>query len=350
VRRPGYLSVDLGQRTFLSAGCGVMPEDRVLSSRAEGLDALVLADDPLGTAVADASTTRPTTGGLLVLRGASSSSARLGPHTRISSPAPRQRPTIPAGDRSGIVEIESARQSDGLLERADFDHLKPDPSALPGGVSALRVLDAQHPEHFNQLLDDWLALLRSGRRVTATGASASRSIHGNPPGYPRTYVAVPPAAAAGQTAQQLLAALRAGRAVVSTGPFVELRVGDKGPGEIAALPRERRRRRRRRPRRVKVSVVVHASPTISVDTLALYVGGGLHNEPEKIAFGQVGEPFTKTYTLEVTGDTFVVALVRGSEGLAPLVKGRAAEALPAVALTNPVWIDTDGNGHYDPPE
>ena len=46
-------------------------------------------------------------------------------------------------------------------------------------------------------------------------------------------------------------------------------------------------------------------------------------------------------------DGFVVALVRGKGTLAPVVPGSRAQLRP-LALTNPVWIDVDGNGRFNP--
>jgi hypothetical protein len=54
--------------------------------------------------------------------------------------------------------------------------------------------------------------------------------------------------------------------------------------------------------------------------------------------------------LKVTDDAFVVVVVRGEQPLDPVVS-RAADAPPMVpfALTNPIYLDRDGDGRFTPP-
>ena len=56
----------------------------------------------------------------------------------------------------------------------------------------------------------------------------------------------------------------------------------------------------------------------------------------------------QTFKVPVTRDSFIVALVRGSSPSTPVVNSPSSPLMPP-ALTNPVWIDTNGNGRYDPP-
>ncbi|MBW2494102.1 MAG: hypothetical protein JRE43_05065, partial [Deltaproteobacteria bacterium] len=58
--------------------------------------------------------------------------------------------------------------------------------------------------------------------------------------------------------------------------------------------------------------------------------------------------------LQLEADAFLVAEVRGARGLSPLVQPRPAGdegdagVLP-YALTNPIFVDVDGNGVFDAP-
>ena len=58
--------------------------------------------------------------------------------------------------------------------------------------------------------------------------------------------------------------------------------------------------------------------------------------------------------LQLARDAFVVAEVRGSKDLSPVVQRRSSAnggetpVLP-FALTNPLFVDVDGNGTYDAP-
>ena len=58
--------------------------------------------------------------------------------------------------------------------------------------------------------------------------------------------------------------------------------------------------------------------------------------------------------LELEDDAFIVVEVIGAGSLYPVVQlrswnGLQADAVTPYALTNPVFIDVDGNGVFDPP-
>ena len=58
--------------------------------------------------------------------------------------------------------------------------------------------------------------------------------------------------------------------------------------------------------------------------------------------------------LELTDDAFIVVEVAGNGSLYPVVQvsswsGLQEDAVTPYALTNPVFVDVDGNGRFDPP-
>jgi len=58
--------------------------------------------------------------------------------------------------------------------------------------------------------------------------------------------------------------------------------------------------------------------------------------------------------LELAEDAFIVVEVMGTGSLYPVVQQRSrsglqADAVTPYALTNPVFVDVDGNGRFDPP-
>jgi hypothetical protein len=340
---PPGLGVDTGQRTLLSPGTGVTAKDRALSDLAEGLDVAVLADPVVGATAA-----LPP---LIAIRGVTHTSPRLGSVTVFPSPPTAEeverlvegKPAIGSAER--VVELTGARRpGDGLFSRLELDPDDPSADAVPGAINTLRILDGQHPEDFDQLLEDWLALLRVGRMLVATGGSDSRSIYGGEAGYPRTYVMASREAGPSGVVRALLA----GRAVVSSGPVVRLAVENVGPGGVVKLAPRRRRRAKKQPREVSVSVTVSAPEWISLDTLTLYVNGRTWQDPIPIPGRADGVRLKQTLRLPITGDSFVIAVARGTASLAPVVNSPGSP-LPPLAVTNPVWIDSDGNGRYDPP-
>jgi hypothetical protein len=52
----------------------------------------------------------------------------------------------------------------------------------------------------------------------------------------------------------------------------------------------------------------------------------------------------------VARDGWLVVRVDGNEPLAPVVGDRKRFDVRPLAVTNPVFLDVDGNGKYDPPE
>lgn len=58
--------------------------------------------------------------------------------------------------------------------------------------------------------------------------------------------------------------------------------------------------------------------------------------------------FHVSYPLAVTTDTYAVVRVEGDRSLAPVVGGGAGVAVTPFALTNPIFLDANGNGTYDP--
>jgi len=193
-------------------------------------------------------------------------------------------------------------------------------------------------------------LLARGAHYTATGNSDSHTVRLQVVGYPRTYVRV--AGGRVSDAREVVRALRAGHAFVTSGPFLEATVEGRGPGDMATVAGGV----------AHVHVVVRAPPWISTDELAIYVGPSVSVTralvvPPARGAGQSahrrgGAPpsppppppvqrLDATIDVAVSGDTFVVVTVRGRTGIDAIV-GRGG-SLP-VAFTNPIWLDVDGDG------
>lgn len=322
---PGYLGIDTTQRTLHSPGCCVSPASRALSNVVEGVDGAVAAD--LGPGASGEAL------GLVTLPGRSLRSPHLGWVTLFPVSAgvdPADLLARPTSDL--VVQLDGARRpGSGIFTRLEYDPDKPH-DVVPAVANALRILDGRHPEDFDQLLDDWLSQLRIGRRLVATGGSGSRALHGGEAGYPRTYVAVPRLLPPDQLAAQIVTSLRQGKAVVSSGPFLMLTINGAGPGETVTLPR------RRRPREVEAELTVSAPEWIGLDSLTLYVNGQPWQDPIPIPGRADGDRLKQRVRLPVTGDGFVVAVLRGSSPMSPVVNPTGAP-LPAIAVTNPVWIE-----------
>jgi hypothetical protein len=185
---------------------------------------------------------------------------------------------------------------------------------------------------------DWYALLRQGFRRTGT---ANSDTHGpdQPAGMPRNYVFVG-AERRRLDARTFDTALREGRSFGTNGPLVvHFAVNGKRMGDLTNASGGR----------ALVEFEVAAAPWVPLDEVRI------------LANGEVVRVFERSYgfvELALERDAFVtleagaplaadprtwIARHRG-----PYTDAIAPGFLPA-AFTNPVYVDVDGNGRFDPP-
>lgn len=217
-----------------------------------------------------------------------------------------------------IVQVNHPRFGGGIgyFEVTGFD---PSTGASDGTYSddydAIEVwngYEMRRPEDVERNIAEWIAMLARGRRVVAVGNSDSHNISNELAGYPRTYVHA-------ERVETLLDALQSGRAFVTNGPMIDLRV------EALAG-------------RVEIEVRVFAPSYMPVDSIDLYVGSRI---AETFAIvprrrPELGLRFARTTTLEIEGPTFVLAVVRGEE---PVQHFFTRSGIRPLAFTNPVWIE-----------
>lgn len=217
-------------------------------------------------------------------------------------------------DYFGIFHFDGGRGAGGEGYSADFD--------------AVEVFNGLTPmEETEAVLLDWFSILKYGKRVVATGNSDSHAILYQDAGYPRNFVQVGGDDPKGLTVGKVAQAIRKGRVIVSSGPFVEAWVGEKGIGETASLP----------PGKVLLRVRVQAAPWVEVDTLEVVLNGDVVRRLPVPKSEEVSR-FDQEIPLEVKEDGFVVVLARGKGYRAPaLTQGRLAP----LAFTNPIWIDVE---------
>jgi hypothetical protein len=343
-----FVAIDVAQPALGHGGCAVSHADRLLADAVDDLAAAVL----LGADPRACKSER----GVRLVPGRSWRSVELGLVTLYprSGEVADAAAALEAGDASAaIVQLDQGRRpAAGLLARAGYDPAAPDVTLVSSLFSALRILDGERPADFERLLQDWLSLLRAGRRVVATAGSGDRTL-GEGIG-PRTYVELGPTAKERPPlAEPLLQRLRQGRAMVSSGPFLRLTVDGRGAGETidlvalgkreaATRPANKRPRpavKKPAPREVPVKVEIWAPAWIGLDELTLYVGGQPWGKPVPIPGRVDGLRLQQTVHVRVNRDTFIIAVVRGSDSSGVLRAG-----LKPIALTNPVWIDFDGDG------
>ncbi len=251
----------------------------------------------------------------------------------------------------------------------DGDHCTPAnyPDDVPAEIATLPCVD--HPGTY----DDWMRWLSKGLNVTITGASDS---HGNErePGAPRTWVRQE--AEAGQVdVGEAARAVRDGHALASYGPFVQVDVGGKEPGQVASVSGAS----------FDLKVDVRTASWFGVDRIEIYVGGLLERVIELTHGAEVVQDFDEVVSLPVPAeDSFVSVIALGTrednlmrkvlfdvpfgELQLPRVASLAFGSIPAFALlltptpsvpdffpvfpmatTNAILLDVDGDGNWQPP-
>ena len=202
-------------------------------------------------------------------------------------------------------------------------------------VTGLRDLDYDGVELLNgpsvpryqQTRADWLSLLLQG--VVHVGVGNSDSHHaGELPGLPRTYVAVESDAIAGFDEAAFFAALRGGRAFATSGPLLDMRLGDAGPGE------------RFTGRAATLRVRVDAAPWVPVDHLLV------HRDAEIVASRRVARGETLELEVRFEHDGFLVVEV---EGTPDATWSALAPGFTPLAVANPIFVDSNGDGVWRAP-
>jgi hypothetical protein len=192
---------------------------------------------------------------------------------------------------------------------------------------------------------DWLNLLARGFFFPAVGSSDAHQVDTEEAGYSRTYVYASDQEIGAVDTGAVVAALGRGRSFVTNGPIVEVATSRGAlPGDVVGAAGGE----------VELLVDVRAAPWIRIDEARVIVNREVDRVlPVEVPAGTVQRLKEKVH-LELTRDAFVVVEVTGGTSLFPVVQvvsqtGRSEDAVTPYALTNPIFIDVDGNGRFDPP-
>jgi hypothetical protein len=189
----------------------------------------------------------------------------------------------------------------------------------------------------DRTIDDWLGLLNHGHIVTATGNSDTHHLTYNMGGYPRNYIRVKDDRPDRVTPDEVAGSVKAHRAFFTTGPFIRFRAGAGDIGDLVRAPTGK----------ATLDIQVDAAPWISVNRVILYVSG---KEAQRwpVPESQKVERFHVSHPIDLAADGYAVVRVDGDKIMAPVVGDTRNFGVFPLALSNPIFFDVDGNGHYDP--
>jgi len=351
----GALAADLRQHTRGSLDSCLDVEDRYAADLAEGLEVVALTDVNSITAPG------PGGAGLVVIAGEEIATDLSGqPVGRFSVwPLAPDAGALAwsnvglddivgaASAAKALVQIDHPRDPDvGYLALVGFVR-DASPSSIESilglGFQCFEVWSGKDVKSREVALRDWIRLLGIGYSPTATGGSGSTSFVGDEPGYPRTYVLVDGNSPAEVSVTDVMEALEAHAAVVSSGPFLTIAVGKTTVGGLA----------KKAGKTVKLSVHLEAAPWTKVDQIEILVGGDRFGDPIAVPPPPGGptsgaaQIFDTTFTVKLVRDDVVMAVARGTVTYEPVLPARPA--VTPWAVTNPIWIDADRSGAFDPP-
>ncbi len=200
-------------------------------------------------------------------------------------------------------------------------------------------LDVIPPNNPISVMQDWFHLLNRGKRYCATGNSDAHGINGDKPGYPRNYMASSTDKPGEIDGDELINAIRKCRVTVCDGHFTTFTINETAHIGDQITDTDGT---------VRLSIRVQALPEISVDRVYVF-GNGVQVAAFSVPAGQAVERFVKTLELHPACDTWYSVVSRGDSHIpVGLIQDDGGPIKP-VGLTNPIWVDVDGNGVFDPP-
>jgi hypothetical protein len=241
--------------------------------------------------------------------------------------------------------------------------LPPLPDKIPAAGEIVRTKEGVPA--FPGAIEDWLALLRRGKVVTGTANSDTHHVVDGEAGYPRTMVAAEEPRSMRALDDGVIAdGLKRQAAIMTMGPMPELTVNGTPIGGLVSV----------KGGAVTIKVKVQAAPWIDVTRVTLLSSDGVRESlPLKEGTGVVRADVEVKKTL--AKDAFFLVEVEGDRGMwpvatpqeiAPLLINDAVKSIGSAfgfgddgfgnlrpsavqpnlpfALTNPVWVDVDGDG------
>jgi hypothetical protein len=349
---PGWLAADLHLHQAPSVDADVSLADRVISIAAEGVEFAVATDH---YAVTDLG---PTTR-WLTERGVLAVPLQTVPGIEVSTVGrrfghfnvfpmraeaslfaedttpdelfPRARRAAPGG----VLQVNHPRWEPhlGYFTYYDLDPETGEPrragyNATFDTVEVYNGADAYDLRRVERVFDEWLRLLGRGHRYAATGSSDSHKLAFLDPGLPRTMVHYGTSAGDERDAlaptQAVIAAIKRGHSIVTSGPMIDVSIDGQGPGNsVHASDGE-----------VKLDLRVRAASWVDVREVSVLEGGsGRVLFRRQLPPSSGLERLVAQPTLRVTPPTFLVVVARGHRPLP-----NAAQVVRPFAFTNPIWV------------
>ncbi len=362
----GWVSVDTHVHTSDSADSRIPVADQLAHAAAHGLDIVVHTEHE---GIFDRSAV-PETAGL----GAFVASI---PGEEVTATIPEHLTMFPAASdgtpRGGIVEwygrdldelfgLMRARSGGGvnllnhpgyldligwdrLLAQPSLDDptllgLAPDAALWSWNFDGVEVMNG-HSNIFadgNRRFDNWMSMVNAGHPVVAVGCSDDHS--GWEVGFPRSYVPAGSDAPAEVAVEEVVDAFHGGEVLSSAGAFTRVALADgTGMGGLSSVTAGE----------VLLDLHVEALPEIDVQWVSVFVNcDEVAVVPATDAGGVVKLSEAVRIALPTEEDAHIVTAAFGAARLPLGLPQYDARRVPR-ALTNPIYVDTGGDGQFSAP-
>ena len=201
-------------------------------------------------------------------------------------------------------------------------------------VDAEPGFDTSSSRHW--ALMDWYNLLNRGSRAAAVGNSDSHTVRSPYAGVPRNYTPSSTDDPGSIDPVEVAEAIKRGEVFTTTGPFVRMTVNGQPMGSTIDGSSGK----------VDVELVVDAARWIDVDRARLIFNGNQVGEIPIDPADSVRRLDT-TMKLPVRQDGWLTVIVEGDDPMTPVFEPKERDVLP-LAITNPVFVDFDGDGTMSP--
>ncbi len=186
-------------------------------------------------------------------------------------------------------------------------------------------------------LRDWYNLLNRGHRKAAVGNSDSHEVARVLAGYPRNFVMSSTDDPDSIDVAEVAEAIRQRRLFTTLGPFVEYWVNGRPMGaDVTVIGGQ-----------VELRVKLQAASWVDCDRVHVVINGDIAHVID-VPGARRNVRLDTTITVPVHHDAWLTVLVEGDDSLAPIVHDGDRPVLP-LAVTNPVWLDVDGDGTWTSP-
>ncbi len=237
----------------------------------------------------------------------------------------------------------------GYLGRIGWDRLAGQPTMAPDrfGLSedaSLWTWDIDGLELMNSMsnpfasgngrFDDWMSFLNHGHRIHAAGSSDDHGGRGT--GLPATFFASSTDAPGEFREDDLVTSYQQGRTMISAGAFGRVSIGDASLGDVVTDTDGA----------VDLALEITALPEVGITHVVVFANC------DEVADLPTTDPgglikLSTEVRLTLDADAHVVVAVFG-DGSGPLGLPSAGSTTPRL-LTNPIYVDVDGNGEFDAP-